>query len=445
MTGVLAKANRDIDRAEEIGSRLDARAAAELGKSVPTATHARAVTRRLSDIQREALTWLWPGRIPLGKVSMLVGDPGLGKSLVTLGVAATVSRGGRWPIRGEGEAPAGEVVLISGEDDPADTIRPRLEAAAADLNRVHVLDGIADTDERGEPIRRPWTLNDLPELDRFLTRVSACKLIVIDPVSAYLAGTDSHKNSDIRALLAPLGDLAARHKLAVLAVSHLNKSQGPAIYRTSGSLAFTAAARAVYCVTKDANDAARRILVPIKANLAPDATGLAYRIGTDATGTPRLEWEPDAFAVDANEALSTVTADPEERSERTEAAEWLRDVLADGSKRASEIFKEAACSFSKRTLQRARNDIGARVQREGFGGGSRWYIPAKAPQSQNLGTNGGLGTNGLNSGFQGADNNHPRHSCQAHETGTHGTDEDGLSPGLELEQNPETEALEGEL
>ncbi|MGH8272518.1 MAG: AAA family ATPase, partial [Gammaproteobacteria bacterium] len=337
-----------------------------------------AVARRLADIEREALMWLWEGRIPLGKVSMLVGDPGLGKSMVTLGMAATVSRGGRWPIRGEGVAPAGDVVLVSAEDDPADTIRPRLEAAGADLNRVHILDGIKEVTDAGERIKRPWNLADLPELERLFERLPACKLLVIDPVSAYLAGADSHKNADIRALLAPLSELAAKHKLAALAVSHLNKSQGPAIYRTTGSLAFAAAARAVYCVTKDADDPGRRILVPIKANLAPDASGVAYRIGTDETGTPRLEWEPDAFPVDPNEALSREP--DEDRSATTECAEWLRGELANGPKLAKELQREAReAGFTDKVLRRARERLNIKPRKRDFSKGWAWELPAKMP------------------------------------------------------------------
>lgn len=398
---------------EDAGIEADALADLEAADAMAPS---HALTRRLSDVRREELRWLWPGRIPAGKVSMLVGDPGLGKSMVTLGIAATVSRGGRWPIHGEGRAPAGDVVLVSAEDDPGDTIRPRLEAAGADLERVHALDGIQEVNEDGERVRRPWTLSDLSELERLIERLPDCRLLVIDPVSAYLAAVDSHKNSDVRALLAPLADLAARHRLAVLAVSHLNKSQGPAIYRTTGSLAFTAAARSVYCVTKDTNDPARRLVVPIKANLAPDATAVAYRIGTDETGTPRLEWEPDPFEIDANEALASVSGDPDERTERQEAAEWLRDVLADGPKQASEIFKEARGSFSERTLRRARAEIGARIRREGFGGGSKWFIPAVPTPSQRAGRNGEAGRNGSASGFQGDGHDLSGHSGQTYVT-----------------------------
>lgn len=368
-------ANPEATEADVLALPTVAPVVAEAGTARP-----QALTRRLADIKREPLAWLWPGRLPLGKVSMLVGDPGLGKSLVTLGIAATVSRGGRWPIHGEGEAPAGDVVLVSGEDDPADTIRPRLEAAGADLARVHVLDGVEYTGDTGERLRRTWSLADMPELERLIESLPGCKLLIVDPVSAYLAGTDSHKNADVRALLLPLADMAARYRLAVLAVSHLNKSQGPAIYRTTGSLAFTAAARSVYCVTKDNETPRRRLVVPIKANLAPDATGIAYQIGTDETGTPWLEWEPAAFEVDANEALATPSGDSE-GSATDDCVDWLRDELKGGPRPVKEIKSEAReADYSAKVLRRARERLGIKPKKQDFSGGWVWELPTKMPQ-----------------------------------------------------------------
>lgn len=361
----------------------------------------RAAVRCLSDIQREHIEWLWAGRIPRGKVSMLAGDPGLGKSMVTSAIAAAVSCGAPWPVRGEGAAPVGDVLMLSAEDDPGDTIRPRLEAAGANLKRVRVLDGIRDVTDEGMPTLRPWSLADLPDLDETLAGLPECRLVVIDPISAFLGSVDSHKNSDVRALLAPLSDLASKHKVAILVVSHLNKGSGPAIYRTSGSLAFVAAARAVYAVSKDQDDPARRLVLPVKANLAPDTGGLAYRIATDETGTPYIEWEPDAVEVDVDDVL-TAPVDREARTDRQEAADWLREQLAEGPVRAKEIMSDAkALGFSERTLQRARRDIGAEARKEGFGGAWRWELSSspthsRQPHTRQLGENGeDLATKGL--------------------------------------------------
>ena len=334
-----------------------------------------AIVRRIADIEREELAWLWPGRFPLGKLSLLAGDPGLGKSLIAVALAAAVSRGARWPIEAEGTAPLGDAVLISAEDEAADTIRPRLEAAGADLGRVHVLDGIRDVDPQGRPYERPWTLFDLPALDDALAGLPECKLLVIDPVSAFLAGTDSHKNSDVRAVLAPLAELVSRRRVAVVAVSHLNKSAGPAAYRTSGSIAFTAASRAVYAVGKDKADPSRRLVVPIKANLAPDASGLAYRVRTQG-GAPVVEWEPDPVAVGADELLAPAVRD-QAPTETDEAVEFLRDALRDGPRKAKDVTREAReAGIGDKALRRARERMGIKPLKREFQGGYVWEIPA---------------------------------------------------------------------
>ena len=334
------------------------------------------VTRRLSEITPQRLEWLWRGHFPLGKLSLLSGDPGLGKSLVTLALAATVSRGAPWPIPGDGNAPLGDVLLISAEDDAADTIRPRLEAVGADLHRVHIVDGVPAVDNSGRPYTRTWTLADLPELDAKLAELPECRLLIIDPVSAYLAGTDSHKNADVRSLLAPLTELAGHHRVAIVAVSHLNKSAGPAMYRTTGSLAFVAAARAVYAVTKDKEDPSRRFVLPIKANLAPDNGGLAYCVAV-VDGQPVVEWERAPVVVDVDEAISRDQTGGD-HTERDNAAGWLRDLLADGPMAANEVKAQAKdAGYAWATVRRAKYALGIKPTKTRFGGGWEWIIPPK--------------------------------------------------------------------
>lgn len=361
----------------------------------------RAVTRRITDIPAEPLTWLWPGRIPQGKLTILSGDPGLGKSLLTLAIGTAVSRGAPWPCR-EGVAPMGDVVVISAEDDPADTIRPRLEAAGADLSHIHVLDGVEYVDENGTPQRRPWNFTDAAALGEMLAELPDCGLVVVDPLSAYLAGTDSHKNADVRALLMPLAEMAARRHVAVLCVSHLNKSAGPVMYRTSGSLAFVAAARAVFAVARDQDDAARRLVVPIKCNLSPDSTGLAYRIGERA-GVPVVEWEAETISISAEEALA-IPARDDEPNETGVAAKWLRETLAKGPKPASDV-KDAAMQdgLAWRTVQRSMAEAGVESTREGFSGGARWRLINRASGSPSkiLGANETFGANAGNTGLAG--------------------------------------------
>lgn len=362
----------------------------------------RAVTRCIAEIPAETLAWLWPGRIPLGKLTILSGDPGLGKSLVTLAITTAVSRGAPWPC-GEGIAQVADAVLVSAEDDPADTIRPRLEAAGADLSRIHVLDAVEYTDENGVLHRRPWNFTDIEALDARLVELSEeSRLLIVDPLSAYLAGIDSHKNSDVRALLAPLAEMAARRRVAVLCVSHLNKSSGPAMYRTSGSLAFVAAARAVYAVAKDQDDPSRRLVLPVKCNLAKDSTGLAYRIGSPS-GVPVVEWEPEPVTISAEEAL-TIQADGDERGEMQGAAEWLRELLAEGPMTRQAVQDECReAGFSWRTVQRAMHSAGVESHRGGFGEPAAWALRSRANGSPSkiLGATGSFGATVENTGLAG--------------------------------------------
>jgi len=374
------------------------------GLAEPNSTGA--VTVCAADVNPEPIRWLWPGRIALGKVSLLVGDPGLGKSLVTAAVAAHVSRGIPWPVD-RTPCPKGKVLILSAEDDPADTIRPRLDAASADPSQIHLLKAIRAIDAKtGEPQTRMFSLKrDLDVLSAELARLGDVRLVVVDPVSAYLDGTDSHTNADVRALLAPLAELATRHGAAIVAVSHLNKGgQQSALYRVTGSLAFVAAARAVHAVLKDPKDPQRRLILPVKTNLGPDNSGVAYAIGAAGNGAPMVEWEPEPVTTTAEEALAPSDAN-EERSEREEAVEWLRGALQHGSRRVSELRKDAnGYGIAERTLQRARRAIGAIVEREGFGGPCRWALPISAnpPHSHHTRQLPEPGNNDRNDGENGA-------------------------------------------
>ena len=210
-------------------------------------------TRCLLDIEAKPVCWLWPGRIARGKLTIIAGEPGLGKSQITASIAAVVTRGGRWPVEGQ-QCEPGHVLFLSAEDDPADTLRSRLEAAGADLNRVHIVDGVtAGYTGDGSRTNRTFSLQaDVQALGLKLAELGDVAVVVIDPITAYMGDTDSHKNADVRGLLAPLSELAARYDTAIIAISHLTKAVGAkALMRVTGSLAFVAAARAAYLVTND--------------------------------------------------------------------------------------------------------------------------------------------------------------------------------------------------
>lgn len=325
-----------------------------------------AFTKCFADIAPERLRWLWPGRIPLGKVTIIAGDPGLGKSLVTLDLAARVSRGGMWPDGSENLI--GGVLLLSAEDDAADTIRPRLDACDANVENIHILESITVVDGDGRPDSKLVTLLDVEPVELWLHRHPDCRLIIIDPITAYLGDADSHKNAELRALLTPWAKLAADCGVAVVAVSHLTKnSSTSAMYRITGSLAFVAASRAVWVVCKDKQDPDRRLFLPVKCNLGPDQQGLAYRVFADGDAV-MIEWEPDPVQIDAQDALAPDVPD-RERPERDEAVEWLRDQLGNGPVTVKDLKKEAiAAGVAWRTLERAKVSAGVRARKRGMGG-----------------------------------------------------------------------------
>jgi hypothetical protein len=340
-----------------------------------------AATLQMSKVQPEPIKWLWPNRMALGKLTLIAGDPGLGKSLISIALASHVSRGSPWPVD-KTECPCGDVVMLSAEDDPADTIRPRLDAAGADVSRVYVMTGVNDIDQdTGRPVHRMVSLKkDLAIVEDLLRTLPNCRLLVVDPISAYLDGADSHNNSDIRGLLAPLSDLASRYGVAAVGITHLNKGgHTNALYRATGSLAFVAAARAVFMVSKDKDDPARRLVLPAKNNLAPDTTGVAYSVIEAENGAPAVGWEPDPVTITAEEALTSESDDV--RSEREEAEEWLLDVLAGSPIKTIELQKWAReAGHSWRTVKRAKTALKIEATKSGFSGGWSWSLPENPPK-----------------------------------------------------------------
>ena len=232
----------------------------------------------MADVQPEKIEWLWPGRIAIGKQTLIGGEPGLGKSQITAALTAAVTTGALWPCD-EGRAPKGSVLILSAEDDAADTIRPRLDAAGADPYLIHLISAVAQSNGSG---RRTFNLQaDLSLLEAAIKSVGNVRLVIIDPVSSYLGKTDSHKNADVRGTLEPLGDLAARLRVAIVSITHFSKGAGQsAVNSFIGSIAFVAAARAAFIVTRDpeSEDPARRLFVQAKNNLAADHGGLAFRV-----------------------------------------------------------------------------------------------------------------------------------------------------------------------
>lgn len=319
--------------------------------------HTAAVVVRLSEVKPESVRWLWRGRFPLGRLSEVSGDPGLGKSTLLYDLAARVTRGDVMPDGSPGVGPAG-VLILSAEDDLASVIRPRLEAAGADLDRVGV-PRLRDAD--GE-LREP-TLADLGELE-WAGRELGALLVIVDPLMDYLPrDVDAHRDQDVRRPLAWLRALAERLGAAVVVVRHLNKSQsGSPLYRPGGSIGITATMRAGHLLAADPAGGAL-VFAPTKSSLAPTPKPLRLRLVADPGSTfARVQWEGPCEH--SAESLLAPPPLPERRGERDRAEEFLRELLAHGAVPAKEAERAAEeAGISARTLARARRSLGVAARK----------------------------------------------------------------------------------
>lgn len=331
------------------------------------------ISRRMSDVDAVPIRWLWPGRFALGKLSIVAGEPGVGKSQLSCALAAAVTTGGGWP---DGtRAPLGSVVFVCCEDDAADTMRPRLEAAGADLQRVHLYDWTVEA--AGE--RRHFDVGEhVDALAALVRRIGDVSLIIIDPISAYMGRADSHVVAEVRQALTPLQTMAGDLGPAVVMISHLNKGAAgsSAMARVAGSGAFVAVTRGAWMVGIDPRDGTkrRRVLLPLKTNIgADDRTGFAYRVEPWRNGeiaSSHVVFEPDVVDdLTPDDMLQRSAGGAgDAASALAEAEAFLRSELSDGPKSARAL-KQAAqdAGIAPRTLDRARRGLGVVSRKTGNG------------------------------------------------------------------------------
>jgi hypothetical protein len=268
------------------------------------------------------------------------------------------------------------VLVLSAEDGVADTIRPRVDRLGGDAARFHVLQAVR---VRGH--ERGFSLSaDLPYLEAALERTQA-SLLPIDPVSAYLGKADSWKDAEVRSVLMPLARLLERRRVAGLGVMHLTKATDRrALYRALGSVAFVAAARSVFAVAKDPENPERRLLLPVKCNIAASPPALAFRVTPQVT----LAWEAGPEGLDADAALRD-GASAEERTALEEAMDFLHEILADRHEVPVKAILEEARrnSIATITLRRAQRKLGVEKRRQGLeGGGGEWLWRLPAARRQ---------------------------------------------------------------
>jgi hypothetical protein len=317
-----------------------------------------------SDVVPERIEWLWEGYVPLGMTTVLGGFPGVGKSTILYDLASRASRDGS------------PVLVVTAEDHLAAVARPRLEAARADLDLVRFITA---------PITLPDDAQKLGELvDEYQV-----KLVILDPLVAFIGdGVNTHRDHHVRRVLAPLADLAERARVALVVVIHTNKAMGTEpLMRISGSIGFTGAARTVLLAADDPQDDNRRILGVVKSNLAEMPAPLAYRVVgevvDDGIPTSRIEWLGEAPEVDVRELLAQ--RDPEERTAREEAIEYLQEAgVHEVARQAKELLADAgAMGISDKTLQRARRALRIPSWRDGFQGPYYWGPrPSTNPDTQ---------------------------------------------------------------
>ncbi len=341
----------------------------------------RIICKRMSEVVPEAISWLWPDRIAKGKLTLIIGDPGQGKGLLTLDLAARATTGKAWPGEVEVRSP-GSVILLTPEDDPGDTIRPRLDVSGADTSRIHIV--LSVMSGAGLKQERSFTLaDDVEHLKTLVEELGDCVLIIIDPLSAYF-GTekDSYKDTHVRALMMPLVQLAASTGVAIMCVSHMNKAQGSAVTRGMGSIGFTAVARTVWMLEKSPKDNDVRVLLPVKCNITKDNQAAAFRVVPKLHPAlnslqPAIEWIEGDFEMTADQflAMQGTINRPDKLSE---AEEFLNSRLAGGPVAASELLEEAESEgISGRTLQRAKGSLNIKVEKGSgvLNGPWKWSLP----------------------------------------------------------------------
>jgi hypothetical protein len=326
----------------------------------PLARQAQPQTIVLADVKIEKVAWLWPGRIPLGKLTILDGDPGLGKSTITLDVAARLTRGLPMPASDPAAAiPAGKVILMSSEDGLSDTIRPRLEAAKACLENVISFHAMAVPIEitgstqlrvASRAVSLPY---DVLNLEKVIAE-HAAKLVVIDPLMAFLDETvHAHNDQSVRRALLPLCQMAERTGAAILVVRHLNKQPGRnMIYRGGGSIGIIGAVRSGLIVCKDPDAPHQRLLGVTKSNLCKPPKALRYEL-VDADPAPRISWEGESDC-DLDEVFAGQN-EVEPRGAGAEAEDFIVKILAKGEVPAKDIYEQAdTLGISRKTLKRAK-------------------------------------------------------------------------------------------
>lgn len=328
--------------------------------------------------------WLWKHWLAAGKAHVFGGAPGSGKTSIALDFAATISRGGAWPDGSH--APVGNVVIWSGEDDPTDTLAPRLLGANADMDRIFF---VGDVRETGK-VRAFDPARDIEQLKVAIVAAGGAQMLVVDPLVAAISG-DSHKNAEVRKSLQPLVDLAANVGAALIGVTHFSKgtSGREPVERLTGSLAFGALARIVLVAAKipaeKESEQPSRVFMRAKSNIGPDDGGFEYELRHsnldhfEGVSASRVEWGEQIEGA-ARDVLNEAEPSNDKAGGAVgTASNFLRALLADGPMATKEIRAQAeGAGISWAAIRRAQNILGIAPRRQGYGatGWFEWSLPS---------------------------------------------------------------------
>lgn len=330
-----------------------------------------------ANIKPLAIDWLWPGWLPAGKLTILAGAAGTGKTTLALGLGAVITTGGHWPD-GAASTKVGNVLVWSSEDVADDTLVPRLIASGADLTRCHFIEGIV---QHGTSV--PFDPSqDIPELHRAVERIGGAALLIIDPIVSAVAG-DMHRANDVRRSLQAVVDFAEAHGCAVIGITHFAKGGAGKVPqdRVIGSQAFGALARMVLVTAKE-EGSTRRVLARAKSNIASDDGGVAYSLDLQTIdggiAATHAVWD-GVIEGTAREILGNVEIDEEnDRGERDDLQQMLVDIItnAGGSMTTKALMAEVRDSgHSWDAAKRLKKSMGIESRKLSMGGPWMWFLP----------------------------------------------------------------------
>jgi len=317
----------------------------------------KAKIRCFVDITEESVDWLWHNRLPIGKACELIGDPNTGKSFLCTEIIARLSTGEDLPDDEVTERDAIKSLMVSSEDEPEDTIKPRLRKAGANMEQVFFLDGFRfGSKNQTLNLKNPEHVKHL----EIAIKEFKVSLLVLDPLDAYLGGTNSNINACVRELLTPLNRVLRDTKCTLLAIRHLNKNeQMKAMHRGGASVGFTANARASFIVC-EVPDSDEKAVICIKANLSQMPEHIGYTIKPDEDEPDRaiLEWSSERPDVELGDLLRPDSTSSD-TSDRADTEAWLVDLLSKGPVPSKELFEKAQMelSVSESTLKRAKKNL----------------------------------------------------------------------------------------